>query len=264
MKQRIIGAFFVVIVTLITFLSPSIVTAVCLTAISFAALYEFLKVYNLQKSPFLVINFFGTVAVYVLLFLNKGRYLLPLLIILSIISLSIYVILFPRYKDKDISVSIFSFIYIPLMLSYVFQLHELEAGILYCFFILISSWGNDVFAYLTGSAIGKHKCTPKVSPNKSVEGFIGGIIGAGLLGYVFAVIFKEYIPINGLYCAIIAALGAIPGDIGDLAASAIKRDNDIKDYSKLIPGHGGMVDRIDSVLFTAPIIYYLVILFNIV
>ena len=121
-----------------------------------------------------------------------------------------------------------------------------------------------MFAYLTGSAIGKHKCTPKVSPNKSLEGFIGGIIGAGITGFLFGVLFKQWIPLDGIYCAFIAAIGAIPGDIGDLAASAIKRNNDIKDYSNLIPGHGGMVDRIDSVLFTAPIVYYLVVLFNIV
>lgn len=264
MKQRIIGGIFVGVVTLITFLSPGIVTAACLSAISFVAIFEFLRVYKLENSPFLVINYFGTVALYVLLYYQVKQYVLPLLVILLILSLTIYVIRFPKYSDGDVGKAVFSFIYISIMLSYVYQLHELEAGILFCFFILISSWGNDVFAYFVGSAIGKHKCTPKVSPNKSLEGFIGGIVGAGLLGFLFAYLFKQYVPFNGLYCAIIAAVGAIPGDIGDLAASAIKRNNNIKDYSKLIPGHGGMVDRIDSVLFTAPIIYYLVELFNIV
>ncbi len=264
MKQRIIGGVFVGAITLITFLSPGIVTAICLSAISFVAIFELLRVYKLETSPFLVIDYLGTVALYILLYFKVNQYVLPLLVILIILSLTIYVIQFPKYTDGDIAKSIFGFIYISIMLSYVYQLHELEAGILFCFFILISSWGNDVFAYLVGSAIGKHKCTPKVSPNKSLEGFIGGILGAGLLGFLFACIFQKYVPFNGLYCAIIAAVGAIPGDIGDLAASAIKRNNDIKDYSKLIPGHGGMVDRIDSVLFTAPIIYYLVELFNIV
>lgn len=264
MKQRIIGAIFVIVVTLVTFLSPGIITALCLLGISFVGLYEFLKVYQLEKSPFLVLDYLSTIGIYVLLYFEKGDFLLPLLIVLCIVALTIYVIRFPDYKDKDVAVSIFAFVYISILLSYVYQLHEMEAGVLLCFFILISSWGNDVFAYLTGSAIGKHKCTPKVSPNKSVEGFIGGIIGAGLLGFLFAVLFKTWIPLDGISCAMIAAIGAIPGDIGDLAASAIKRDNGIKDYSKLIPGHGGMVDRIDSVLFTAPIIYYLVELFNIV
>ena len=132
-----------------------------------------------------------------------------------------------------------------------------------CFFILISSWGNDVFAYLVGSAIGKHQFSPKVSPNKSIEGFVGGILGAALMGCVYAVIFAKDIPFSGVYCAVISALGGIPSVIGDLAASAIKRDNEIKDYSHLIPGHGGILDRFDSVIFTAPVIYYLVALFNV-
>jgi len=122
---------------------------------------------------------------------------------------------------------------------------------------------NDIFAYFVGSAIGKHKFSPKVSPNKSVEGFIGGVVGAGFIGFLYGVVFAKYIPLSSLYCGIIAALGAIPAVIGDLAASAIKRNNNIKDYSNLIPGHGGIIDRIDSILFTAPIIYYLVELFNI-
>ena len=264
MKQRLIGAFFVLLVTLVTFLSPGIITAICLFAISCVAPYEFLKVYNLQKTPFFAINIFGTCAVYVLLYLKLDNYLLPLIMVLLIVSLTVYVTNFPKYTDRDIATSIFSFLYISIMLSYIYRLHELKSGILFCFFILISSWINDVFAYLTGSAIGKHKCTPKVSPNKSLEGFIGGIIGAGITGFLFGVLFKQWIPLDGIYCAFIAAIGAIPGDIGDLAASAIKRNNDIKDYSNLIPGHGGMVDRIDSVLFTAPIVYYLVVLFNIV
>lgn len=263
MKQRVIGAFFVTIVTLITILSPNVVTALCLTAISLVALYEFLKVYDLHKSPFLPLNYLATIGLYLLLYFGKASFVMPLLIGVLLVSLTFYVALYPKYSDKQMAASMLSFIYISIMLSYVYQLHDLEAGYLYCVFILIASWGNDVFAYLTGSAIGKHKCTPKVSPNKSVEGFIGGIIGAGIIGFLFGLLFKDSIPIDAIYCGIIAALGAIPGDIGDLAASAIKRNNNIKDYGKLIPGHGGMVDRIDSVLFTGPIIYYLVMLFNI-
>lgn len=263
MKQRLIGAFFVILVTLTVFLSPGSVSALCLTAISFVAIYEFLKANHIQNSPFLVVNYFATAALYLLLYFDRPEYILPLLILLMLVSLSIYVVLYPKYSDKNLSVSVFSFIYISIMLSFVYQIHELEAGVLLCFFILISSWGNDVFAYLVGSAIGKHKCTPKVSPNKSVEGFIGGMLGAAALGFLYGTLFKAYIPFDAWYCAVIAGVGSIPGDIGDLAASAIKRNNDIKDFGKLIPGHGGMVDRIDSVLFTAPIIYYLVILFNI-
>lgn len=264
MKERFIGGFFVVTITLIIFLSGGIVTALVLTAVSLAAMHEFMKVYSLEKTPLAVLNYLGTGGIYVILYLAKSQFLFPFIILLLMVALSIYVICFPKYKDHEVAKSFFGFMYITILLSYVFRIRTLDSGMLLCFFILISSWGNDVFAYFIGSAIGKHKFSPKVSPNKSVEGFIGGVIGAGLLGYLFALAFNKWIPLSGLSCAIIAAVGAIPAVIGDLAASAIKRDNEIKDYSQLIPGHGGMVDRIDSVLFTAPITYYLVILFNVV
>lgn len=264
MKDRLIGGFFVAIVTLIIFLSGGIVTAAVLAVVSLIGLYEFMRVYSLEKSPFAFLNYIGTLVVYVLLYLEQSQFLFPFIILMLMVALSIYVICFPRYKDHEVAKSFFGFVYITILLSYVLRIRAMDSGLLLCFFILISSWGNDVFAYLVGSAIGKHKFSPKVSPNKSVEGFVGGILGAALLGYLYALLFSKGIPFSGLYCAIIAAIGSIPAVIGDLAASAVKRDNEIKDYSNLIPGHGGMVDRIDSVLFTAPIIYYLVILFNIV
>ena len=100
-----------------------------------------------------------------------------------------------------------------------------------------------------------------LSPKKSIEGLIGGILGAGILGAIFGIIYNEHVKAVDnawLIFGIIGAVGAIPAVIGDLAASAIKRNNDIKDYGKLIPGHGGILDRFDSMIFTAPIIFYLV------
>lgn len=258
-----IGGFFVAVITLITLLTGGAVSAVILTIVSLFGVWECLKVYSLEKTPLAVVDYIGTLLFYPLIYFGRGNFLFPLVIFLLMILLAVYVFLFPKYKDTDIIRAFFSFVYVTVLLSFVFRIRSMEAGLLLSFFILISSWGNDVFAYLVGSAIGKHKFSPKVSPNKSVEGFIGGIIGAGAIGFIFGSIFSKNIQFSGLYCAIIAALGAIPAVIGDLAASAIKRDNEIKDYSHLIPGHGGILDRFDSVFFTAPITYYLVELFNI-
>ena len=107
--------------------------------------------------------------------------------------------------------------------------------------------------------LGKHKMAPKLSPKKSVEGGIGGIVGAALLGAIFAVAANKITGagVNPAQYAVICGVGGMISQIGDLAASAIKRNHDIKDYGKLIPGHGGILDRFDSVIFTAPIIYYL-------
>ena len=119
--------------------------------------------------------------------------------------------------------------------------------------IFLCSWGADTCAYCVGMLIGKHKMAPVLSPKKSVEGAVGGVAGAALLGFLFQLATDgpsyEY--------AVICAVGALISMVGDLAASAIKRNMEIKDYGTLIPGHGGILDRFDSVIFTAPIIYYL-------
>jgi phosphatidate cytidylyltransferase len=118
--------------------------------------------------------------------------------------------------------------------------------------IVFSAFATDIFAYFTGRAIGKHKLAPTLSPKKTVEGSIGGVVGSvvvcGLFGY-FA------IPAFFVHCIVIGALGGVVSQFGDLTASAIKRRLGMKDYGSLIPGHGGLLDRIDSLLFTAPLVY---------
>lgn len=263
MKNRLIGGVLVGIITLVALFAGGAITAIILSLCSLVGVREILKVYTLHKSPFAILSYVTTILLYVLLYFDKAQFVLPMMLLFVLITLAVYVIQFPKYKDTDMMRGIFAFIYASILLSFVFRIRSMEAGLLLSFFVLISSWMNDIFAYFVGSAIGKHKFSPKVSPNKSVEGFIGGILGAGLIGFAYGTVFAAQLPLSGLYCAIIAALGAIPAVIGDLAASAIKRDNQIKDYGNLIPGHGGIMDRIDSILFTAPIIYYLVELFNV-
>lgn len=128
--------------------------------------------------------------------------------------------------------------------------------------IFLSSWGCDTCAYCVGVLIGKHKMAPKLSPKKSVEGGVGGVLGAALLGVLFALAVNRWASADAdlLHYALICGAGGMISQIGDLAASAVKRNHDIKDYGTLIPGHGGILDRFDSVIFTAPVIYYLAIL----
>ena len=130
--------------------------------------------------------------------------------------------------------------------------------------IFLCSWASDTCAYVAGVAFGKHKMAPVLSPKKSVEGAVGGVVGAAALGAIYAAVFSDKINLSinpVIACAIICAIGALISMIGDLAASAIKRNHDIKDYGKLIPGHGGIMDRFDSVIYVAPIIWILIQLF---
>ena len=119
--------------------------------------------------------------------------------------------------------------------------------------VFISAWGSDTCAYLVGILIGKHKVPSTLSPKKTIEGCIGGVVGAGIIGFVYGNILSDII--LGIVFASICMTGSIISQIGDLAASAVKRNMDIKDYGKIIPGHGGIMDRFDSIIFVTPIIY---------
>ena len=125
----------------------------------------------------------------------------------------------------------------------------------------MGAWGTDTFAYSIGTRFGKHKLTP-ISPKKSVEGSVGGIVGAVILSLIYTYIINKTANLEISYLAIsgIAIILSILGEIGDSAASSIKRYAGIKDFSQLIPGHGGMLDRIDSILLMAPFAYFLLIL----
>ena len=156
----------------------------------------------------------------------------------------------------------FGVFYVAVMLSYIYMTRLLPGGVFTVWLVFICSWGCDTCAYCVGMLIGKHKMAPVLSPKKSVEGGIGGIAGAALIGALYALAVNHWGNAGASVAtfAIIGAVGGAISQIGDLAASAIKRYHNIKDYGKLIPGHGGILDRFDSVIFTAPIIYYLAVL----
>jgi len=136
-------------------------------------------------------------------------------------------------------------------------------GEIYLWYLVIAAWGTDSFAYIIGKVfgLGKHKFS-KISPNKSIEGCIAGVIGAIILMTAYTWIGNQYLGMNFdyLYIIIIAIVLSLVGQMGDFAASSIKRYTGIKDFSNLIPGHGGMLDRIDSVIFIAPFAYFLLML----
>ena len=179
--------------------------------------------------------------------------------------LVVYVFSFPKYEASQIAAAVFSFLYAPVMLSFVAFTRGLENGIYIVWMIYIAAWGSDTMAYcvgmLTGKTIGNHKMTPKLSPKKSIEGAVGGVLGAALFAWLYAKFVmgpNVEVSVNiELMLPIIGALGAFMAMIGDLAASAIKRNKDIKDYGHCIPGHGGIMDRFDSMIFTAPLTYFL-------
>lgn len=184
------------------------------------------------------------------------------IIISLLIYLFVYVFAFPRFKAGEVMAAFFGIIYAPVLLSFLYMIREgWSHGIYLIWLVFLCSWGSDTCAYCVGVLIGKHKMTPKLSPKKSIEGAVGGVAGAAILfGLYTNYVINPYaaglagMSLPGAMC--LGAIGALLSMVGDLAASAVKRDHDIKDYGKLIPGHGGIMDRFDSVIMAAPLIFF--------
>lgn len=180
----------------------------------------------------------------------------------SIVLLFINVIITSmKVEPKDIFATFFGICYVIGFLVFLPLLYSMPNGKFLIWYILIAAWGTDTFAYAVGMKFGKHKLT-KISPKKSIEGSIGGTIGAIVLALIYTVIVQKYVNLNlsYIFVAIATLILSILSQLGDLSASSIKREMEIKDYGNLIPGHGGMLDRIDSIIFVAPFAYFLLIM----
>ena len=138
-------------------------------------------------------------------------------------------------------------------------------GVLFYVLVFVTAWLSDTVAFAVGKKFGKNKLLPEISPKKTVEGAVGGLAGSVIfnliLGIVCSVAFK--LNVNYLSLFFVSIVAGVMSQLGDLAASSIKREYGIKDFSKLLPGHGGMLDRFDSVLFVAPTVYYFVVIFSV-
>ena len=262
MKQRVISGPVLVVILAITLYFGGIVTCGLMALVSLVGNMELLRVYGVNKKTPGIVCYLATVLYYIAIYLDRMDIIVPMMVVYLLVMLAVYVLTFPTYSDKQIMAAFMDFFYVSVMLSFVYLIRNMEHGLVLVLLIFVSSWINDTCAYFVGRALGKHKMAPVLSPKKSIEGLIGGIVGAGVFGAVFGILFDKYVETMNyapLLFAVVGAVGALPAVIGDLAASAIKRNNDIKDYGKLIPGHGGILDRFDSIIFTAPIIYYLLV-----
>ncbi len=279
MLIRVISGIAVAVIMLGIVWFGGAVTAVGLAIISCIAYSEMISATGVRMDKATgpcIFEFVGTVVIliyYAMIFFEASPVYLMLMVVLYVVVLMlIFVFTFPAYRASQVMRSYFSFVYAPVMLSFVLMTRQLSVnqaegiynvGFFSVWMTFISAWGSDTCAYFTGVLFGKHKITPRLSPKKSVEGCIGGVVGAGLLGLVYGVVLKNLgrLPAEDLWAyPLLGTCGSVVGQIGDLAASAIKRDFGIKDYGKCIPGHGGIMDRFDSVIFTAPLIYLLTLI----
>ena len=259
-KTRLLSGILLVIIALATIITGGDVLFATLLMISFIGMTEIYKVLEISGKLMGIAGYIAAIAYYFLIRFSLNQYIILLAIAFLIVLMIIYVFAYPKYSSEQVFLAFFGLFYVAFMLSYVYQVRMLPKGAFVVWLVFLCSWGCDTCAYCVGMLLGKHKLAPVLSPKKSIEGAVGGVVGAALLGVLYALAANRFWPsaeASLWQYAVICAAGAIISQVGDLAASGIKRNHNIKDYGNLIPGHGGILDRFDSVIFTAPIIYYM-------
>lgn len=260
MKVRIISAAILLPLVMLVVYSGGLPLLLTLCVATIIGLHEFYKAVRMTDLTLKVVSFILTVSVYIIFYNEWYTYLNVVMIIFVVLCLASYALKFPKISLNQLSYVAFACIYIIYLLLHVALVRDYgNYGHWFVWLIFVIAFCSDSSAYFVGVSIGKHPLVPKLSPNKTIEGSVGGIFGAGLASAVFAYIMYVYGPIEHLSSVLVlfgvGAIGSVVSQIGDLVGSAMKRQTNIKDFGKIIPGHGGILDRLDSLLVTAPFVY---------
>lgn len=268
MKERTLsGAMLVLFLLTVVVFNSTFPLALNLVVgvISALAVFELIKAMNLQKNLFMTVPSLITAMAAPILhsYSQTSMYFLYIIHAAVLFSMLLY-----RHKEldfKEMSVILCMTILIPVALGTLISLRSLggDHGMFYVLIAIFASWISDAGAYFAGTFFGKHKLAPNISPKKTVEGVIGGLILNIIAMVAFGLLFQnvKYAgakEVNYLVLAIIGFVGSFTSLLGDLSFSLIKRSCHIKDFGQVIPGHGGILDRFDSVIFTAPFVFMLV------
>jgi len=236
---------------------------------SMIGLYEFYRAFSQKKMNLAHIIGFAFSAFFLVFaeFIINESNIFNIFVSVFLVFLLVYMVAFHKVSDvKDILITFFGFFYVPFLMSHIFMVRNYVYGEYFVWLIFITAFGCDTGAYFTGMLFGKHKLIPELSPKKTIEGAIGGVIVATAISLLYGLYIDNHFVTDWVdtpnLCVLTGIIGSILSQFGDLAASTLKRYVGLKDYGHLIPGHGGMLDRFDSVLLTAPVVYY-VMLFTI-
>ena len=262
MKTRIISAIVMLPLLVLVYLGGVWLKA-AVVIVSFIGLHEFYEGFRAEGvKPSMPIGIASVVLLYVFHTIGSGSvnvddgvfYSLWLFIV--VVASMVYGFKVEERKTEDMASTVMGIVYVPFLFHFAVLIDECEYAHNYIWLIFIIAFGTDIFAYFTGMLIGKHKLCPTLSPKKTIEGAVGGMVGAMVFSVFFGHFFLEAGHALNIRFVLMALLGSVIAQLGDLSASAFKRQMGIKDYGKLIPGHGGILDRFDSVLFVAPYLYF--------
>lgn len=261
LSSALLGLPMVIIVLLF---GNKYVIDVALSIVAVISLHEYFQAFKEKHNPIKWIGYLAAISICFIHLISPEKLFMyiglsiPLLIVILFIELVLKNL---KINVIDIAITLFGILYIVYFIMFIPLLAGSQDGKLLVWYTLIIAWGTDIFAYLTGKTLklGKHKFS-KISPNKSVEGCIAGIIGAIILSVIYTFCLEKFLSVYIMSYGkiiIMAFVLSIISQFGDFAASSIKRYVGIKDFSNLIPGHGGLLDRIDSLIFLAPFAYIL-------
>ena len=266
LTRTISGAVFAAVVVASVVVSPWTCAALLMLVVGIGA-FEMCRLHKILEVKYLILSELLSLGAYVLAALAALHFLLMKWLLLELVFLLIpflFALFSTRYDHKTLFSSLYAslaFLSLPtslMLFMYRTDLFGLMAGACLILLVFCLLWVNDIFAYLTGKLLGKHKLFPRISPGKTIEGSLGGLIFT-VIGMVFFSRYVDWLPNSAAVG--MAAIAVIFGTLGDLCESMLKRQAGVKDSGKLIPGHGGILDRFDSVLFSVPFIFvYLLLL----
>lgn len=265
MKIRVLSGVILLPIVLFLIYYGKLPLIIALFVVTIIGLYEFYKAVRINDFGLKLLTGLLTVGVYVSFIVGTYDYMHLIILAFIIGCLFIFAMKYPKIRMEHLALIVFGVVYIVFLLSHIVLVRsETMHGNWMVWMIFVIAFGSDSSAYFVGVNFGKHKLVPKLSPNKTIEGAIGGIIGAGILSAIFGLIMYSYGPLSDLTEIIpfffIGVVGSMISQLGDLVGSAMKRQTQIKDFGKIIPGHGGILDRLDSILLTAPYIYIVITL----
>ena len=262
--KRLATAVVSILILIAVLFASKIVLECAVGIVTVMCLYEIYKALGFTKRRVLLVLGFVPPVFLVL----ENIFNMPILLYIYMFLLFAALVFFhDEISFKDVSAVFFASLFVTLFLWHIVIVKTIEPGGSFLIWaVFIGACTTDTFAYITGSLIGTHKLTPKISPHKTIEGAIGGVLGCVISFLIYGLILSKCfgftVSINALW--ILGVLCAVSAQIGDLSASVIKRECGIKDFGTLFPGHGGMLDRFDSIMFVAPLVYYFVTMFPII
>ena len=257
LKRTITGVLLIAVLAVVLLLLPAWCTAVLLTAMVCMAVRELLKTTGLVDNQCIIMLAMGIAMAIPWASYFGTDYYSALIVVLAFTVLFFFEMLrtHGQLPFQQVAMALAAGTLIPFLLCALVRIRVMQNGVFFIATPFVLAFMSDTGAYLVGCAIGKHKLCPAISPKKTVEGLFGGFLGGitGMLVYGLVLQKAFGFTVNYLYAGIYGVLGSAGATFGDLMFSVIKRQTGIKDYGKLLPGHGGVLDRFDSVTIVAPL-----------